>query len=53
MHTYMHIHDARLHHNPGRQLRAPSDKFGRSITKIRHLLTDEDRRPLPTVRKWT
>lgn len=33
-----------------RQVRPAGDKFGRNITKVRHALTDEDRRPLPTVR---
>ena len=33
------------------QVRPADDKFGRSITKIRHALTEDDRRPLPTVQK--
>ncbi len=36
---------------PGRQLRSPADKFGRNITTIRHSLTEDDKRPLPTVQK--
>jgi ribosomal protein S12 methylthiotransferase accessory factor YcaO len=30
-------------------VRELDDKYGRSITKVRHALTDEDRNPLPTV----
>ena len=33
----------------GRQIRDVNDKYGRSITKIRHELTDHDRNPLATV----
>lgn len=34
-----------------RQVRPADDKFGRSITKVRHALTEDDRKPLPTVHK--
>eukprot|EP00952_Eustigmatos_sp_NYUAD-ZCMA_P007616 32154-Eustigmatos_ZCMA.PRE.1 len=48
---YCPIHDIHsvLHPYSGRMIRKVDDKFGRSVTKLRHALTDFDRRPLPTV----